>query len=111
MISDVKMDFTRKACFVAGGHMTNPPDSITYSSIVSRDSVRIALLSAALNDVNILSTDIGNAYLNAKPREKVYTTAGPEFGSELQGRPVLIVWALYGLKQAVPHGEHIWQIL
>jgi hypothetical protein len=98
MIFDVKMDFTRKAHFVAGGHMMNPPDSITYSSIVSRDSVRIAFLLAVLNDVNILSTDIGNAYLNAKPREKVYTTAGPEFGAELQGRPVLIVRALYGLK-------------
>jgi hypothetical protein len=98
MIFDVKMDFTRKARFVAGGHMTEPPASITYSSVVSRDSVRIAFLLAALNDVNLLSTDIGNAYLNARPRERVYTTAGPEFGAELQGKPVLIVRALYGLK-------------
>jgi hypothetical protein len=30
MIFDVKMDFTRKARFVAGGHMTDPPASITY---------------------------------------------------------------------------------
>ena len=37
---------------------------------MSRDSIRIALLLAALNDVNLLSTDIGNAYLNASPREK-----------------------------------------
>ncbi len=35
MIFDVKMDFTRKARFVAGGHMTDPPQSITYSSVVS----------------------------------------------------------------------------
>jgi hypothetical protein len=82
MIFDVKMDFTRKARFVAGGHMTDPPSAITYSSVVSRDSVRIAFLLAALNDVPILATDIGNAYLNANPREKVYTTAGPEFGSD-----------------------------
>jgi hypothetical protein len=80
MIFDVKMDFTQKARFVAGGHMTNPPTSITYSSVVSRDSVRIAFLLAALNDVDLLATDIGNAYLNAPAREKVYTTAGPEFG-------------------------------
>jgi hypothetical protein len=97
MIFDVKMDFTQKARFVAGGHMKNPPQSITYSSIVSRDSMRIAFLLAALNDVDILATDIGNAYLNALPREKVYSTAGPEFGSELQGKRVLIVHALYGL--------------
>jgi hypothetical protein len=55
---------------------------------------------AALNDVPILATDIGNAYLNANPREKVYTTAGPEFGNELQGKSVLIERALYGLKSS-----------
>jgi len=100
MIFDVKMDFTRKARYVAGGHMTDPPTTITYSSVVSRDSVRIAFMIAALNDIDILACDIGNAYLNASPREKVYTTAGPEFGHELEGRTVLIVRALYGLKSS-----------
>jgi len=45
--------------------MTNPPSAITYSSVVSRDSVRIAFLLAALNEIDLLATDIGNAYLNA----------------------------------------------
>jgi hypothetical protein len=45
MFFDIKMDFTRKACFVAGGHVTNPPSNITYSSVVARDSIRIALSS------------------------------------------------------------------
>lgn len=92
--------FTRKARFVAGGRMMNPPQEITYSSVVTRDSVQIAFLLAALNDVDLLATDIGNAYLNAEPRKKVYTTAGTEFGAELQGRHVLIVRALYGLKSS-----------
>ena len=100
LIFDVKMDFTRKARFVAGGHMTNPPAEITYSSVVTRDSIRLAFLIAALNDIKILATDIGNAYLNAKPREKVYLAAGPEFGAELQGRHVIIMRALYGLKSS-----------
>ena len=99
MIFDIKMDFTRKARYVAGGHMMDPPASITYSSVVSRDRIHIAFLFAALNDVDLLATDIGNAYFNAEPREKVYTTAGPEFG-ELQGCPVLIVRAFYGLKSS-----------
>jgi hypothetical protein len=34
VIFDVKMDFTRKARFVAGGHTTDTPSSITYSSVV-----------------------------------------------------------------------------
>ena len=48
----------------------------------------------------MLAADIGNAYLNAPAREKVYTTAGAEFGAEFEGRPVLIVQALYGLKSS-----------
>ena len=37
MIFDVKLgeNFRRKARYVAGGHMTEPPASITYSSVVS----------------------------------------------------------------------------
>jgi len=54
MIFDVKMDFTRKARLVAGGHMTETPSSITYSSVVSRDSVRIMFLVAALNGCQML---------------------------------------------------------
>jgi hypothetical protein len=99
MIFDVKMDFTRKARFVAGGHMTDPPTSITYSSVVSQDSVRIAFLIAAMNDLEVLGADVGNAYLNAETREKVYTTAGKEFG-KYEGRAVVIVRALYGLKSS-----------
>ena len=84
MIFDIKMDgqFTRKACYVAGGHTTDPPSSITYSSVVFRDSIIIAFTLAALNGVDIRAADIGNAYLNAKCREKIWTVAGTEFGSE-----------------------------
>ena len=65
LIFDVKMDLTRKARFVAGGHMTDPPTAMTYVSVVSRESVRIAFLLTALNGLDILTGDIGNAYLNA----------------------------------------------
>ena len=99
MIFDVKMDLTRKARFVAGGHLTEPPASITYSSVVSRDSVRLAFLLAALNDLDIMACDVGNAYLNAPCREKVWFVAGPEFGSR-QGTVIKVVRALYGLKSS-----------
>lgn len=100
MVFDIKMDLTRKARFVAGGHMTDPPRESTYSSVVSRDSVRLAFLIAALNDLNVLVGDVQNAYLNAPTKEKIYIkSAGPEFGPN-QGRPVLIVRALYGLKSS-----------
>lgn len=100
-VFDVKMDgnFTRKARLVAGGHTTETPTSMTYSSVVSRDSIRIAFLLAALNDLHICAADVGNAYLNAPCKEKIWTVAGIEFGSEA-GSVMLIVRALYGLKSS-----------
>jgi len=102
MIFDIKLseNFRRKARYVAGGHTTDTPSAITYSSVVSRDSVRICLLLAALNGLDILAGDIQNAYLTAPNREKIYTRAGLEFGQENVGKPYLIVRALYGLKSS-----------
>jgi hypothetical protein len=68
MVFEVKMDLTRKARFVAGGHMKDPPKDTTYSSVVLRDSIRIAFLIAALNDLDILACDIQGAYLNAETK-------------------------------------------
>ena len=101
MIFDIKMgeNFRRKARMVADGHRTETPAALTYSSVVSRDSVRIALTIAALNDLSVLACDIQNAYLTAKCREKVWTRAGPEFGSDA-GKIMLVVRALYRLKSS-----------
>ena len=75
MIFDINMDgkFTRKAILVADVHTTALTSSITYSSVVSRESVRIAFLLESLNDLDIFACDIGNAYLYAKCREKTWT--------------------------------------
>ena len=101
MIFDIKMgeNFRRKARFVADGHKTKTPAAMTYSSVVSRDSVRIALTIAALNDLDVLACDIQNAYLCADCRERIWTRAGPEFGSEA-GQPMLVKKALYGLRSS-----------
>ena len=62
LVFDVKMeDFCHKARFVAGGHMTDVPAAATYSSVVARDSVRIAFTMAALNDLDVCMGDIENA--------------------------------------------------
>ena len=97
LIFDVKVgSLKRKARYVAGGHMTEPPAAVTYASVVSRESVRIGLLIAALNDLNILSADIQNAYLTSPCQEKIYTVFGPN----RQRSQSLVVLALYGLKSA-----------
>lgn len=100
LVFDVKMDFTRKARFVANGSTTDTPVGICYSSVVSRDSVRIAFLIAALNDLDVFSCDIGNAYLNAKCREKIWFEAGIECGHSLKGKVMRLTRALYGLKSS-----------
>ena len=101
LIFDVKLgeNFRRKARYVADGYKTSAPNSVTYSSVTSRDSVRIFLLLATLNEVDIQSADVQNAFLSAPVLEKVWLTAGPEFGPE-QGKNMIVVRALYGLKSA-----------
>jgi hypothetical protein len=100
MIFDVKMeDFRRNARFVAGGHTTYTPHAMAYASVVSRESVRIDLTLAALNDLDVNMADIENAYLTAPITEKVWTVLGPEFGDDA-GKRALIVRAMYGLKSA-----------
>ena len=93
MVFDVKIDFTHKARFVAVGHLTDAPDSITYSSVVSRDSVRIFLLLAELNGLDIMACDVGNAYLNAPCREKVWFQGGLDTGGD-KGKLLVITHAL-----------------
>ena len=108
---EVKIDLRRKARYVAGGHLTDPPTSMTYSTVVSRESVRIAFLVAALNGLDVLAGDIQNAYLNAPTKEKNYFYAGDEWGPD-KGRLVLIVRALYGLKSsALQWQNHLADVL
>ena len=101
MIFDIKLgeNFRRKSRLVADGHKTDTPASVTYSSVVSRDSVRICLLLAALNDLDVQSGDIENAYLTAPCREKCWCRGGPEFGSD-EGKVFIVTQALYGLKSS-----------
>ena len=73
MIFDIKMDgkFTCKARLVAGGHKTEPLFSITFPSVVTRESVRLEFIIDGLNDLYICACDIGNAHLNAPCGEKL----------------------------------------
>jgi hypothetical protein len=100
LIFDVKMeDFWRKARLVAGDHMTDTPTTNTSASVVSRELVRIALTLAALNNLEVKTTDIENAYLTAPVTEQIWTKLGPEFGSDA-GKLAIIARLLYGLKAA-----------
>ena len=95
IIFNIKLDgkFTRKARFVADGSKTDWPKSMTYSSVVSRESVCIAFLTAGLNDVDILVCNISGAYLNAPAGEKVWFLAGRKCGGD-RDKVMVVVKAL-----------------
>ena len=79
--------------------MTEAPPTITYASIVSRETVCLALTIAALNDPEIKVGDVLNAYITAPITKKVWSILGPEFRPDA-GKAAIIVRALYGLKSA-----------
>ena len=88
---------TKKDRYVAGGHLTDTPFSMTYARVFSHDSVHLAFLIAFLNDLYILAGHIQNAHLNAPTNKKIFFYSGDEWKSD-QGKVVFIVRALYGLK-------------
>ena len=90
------MDLTSKTRYVTEENISNPPLSMTYSSVVSCDSVLLALLISAFNYLNILAGDIQNAYLNNPTKEKLFFYAGDEWKSD-QGKVVVIVRDIYVL--------------
>ena len=67
MIFDVNVgkNFIRKAQFVEDGHKTKTPAAMTYLSVVTRESVRVVLITAALNGLDLLACNIHNSYLMA----------------------------------------------
>jgi hypothetical protein len=100
MIFDIKIeDVRRKDCMVAGGHMTGVPMIMTYASVVSRDTIRIALTLVALNDLEVNAADILNAYISAPIKENVWCALGPEFDPNAV-KSAIIVRALYSLKSS-----------
>ena len=77
--------------------MTEAPATITYSSLVCRETVRITLMIAALNDFDFNTADILNACVQAPVIEKVWTILDLEFGKDTR-KSAEIIKALYGLK-------------
>ena len=74
---------------MAGGHLTPDPIDSIYSGVVSTRSLRLSIFLAKLNNMKVWAADIGNAYVEATTKEKLYKVAGPQF-EELQGLILVI---------------------
>jgi hypothetical protein len=79
LVIDVKHDLRHKACLVAGGHLTDPPKDSVSSDVVSLQSLRLVALFTEFNGLQLWAAFVGNAYLEALTKEKVFDIAGPEF--------------------------------
>ena len=64
-----KMDFTRKSRWVKDGHRSPNPTTSAYAGVVSRKSVLVGLTYAELMDLEVMSADIQNSYLQAPSSE------------------------------------------
>ena len=53
--------------------MTKAPAAVTYASVASRETVRIALTIAVLNEIEVKCGDVMNAYITAPCTEKIWT--------------------------------------
>jgi hypothetical protein len=91
---DVKHDRRHNACLVVGCHFTDRNTESIYPGVFSLRGIRLFVFLDELNNLELWGADVGNAYLEAITKEKVYIVGGPEFGS-LEGHTLLVDKALY----------------
>ena len=99
LIFAVKHDGRHKPRLDAGGHLTPDPIESIYSCVVSIRSLRLVIFLAKLNNLEVWGADMGNAYFEAKTKEKLYIVVGGEF-EELEGHILVIYKALYGFNSS-----------
>ena len=63
------------------------------------------MFPADLNDLQLWGGDVGNEYLQALTKEKLYIVAGPEF-EELQGHVLVMYKTLYGTRSGGASWHH-----
>jgi len=94
----VQMDTRRYVCTSL---TTSSTAVVTRQDLWLEDPSKMFLcvFLAVLNDLQVHAADVGNAYLEAEKKEKVYIIGGPGFG-ELEGHTLIIHKALYGLRSS-----------
>ena len=94
---DVKHYGKVKAKLVVDGHLTREPNGTVYSGLVSLRNLSLTMFLAELNGLQLWGADVGNTYVQALMKEKLYVVAGPEFAG-FQGHVLVMHKALYGTR-------------
>ena len=79
VIFDVKVDLRRKARLVIGIHVVDYSGHEVYISTMKSVSASTLTTIAAANNLDAMTGDLVNAYLNANTQKNIYTRAGTEF--------------------------------
>ena len=79
LVFAVKHEGCHKARLVGDGHLTRQLVETVNAGIVLLRSLRILMILSELNQLELWETDIGNAYLEAHTKEKLFIVAEPEF--------------------------------
>lgn len=93
---------------VKDGHKTPYPQFSRDVGVVSHESIRMALMYAALNGLRACNTKICNAYLQEPSSKKHFIICGPDFFLDHVGKVALVQCSLYGGKIT---GHNFWQHL
>ena len=95
----MKMEvFRQMAGDVAGGYMNNAPETITFATVLFRETVKIALMITAFNDLVVKSAAI-LMHVCRHLLQKSLTMLDPEF-DKVTRITEIITRAIYGLKSA-----------
>ena len=97
----VKIPGKEKARLVAQGYSQHPGQyGETYAPVAKLASVRILLVWAAVNDLEIFQFDCKMAFLHAKLHHDLYAQPFPGFETSNSSKVLRILVALYGLRQS-----------
>jgi hypothetical protein len=108
-IFDIKQDGRRKARIVIGGHLVDSSGYDAYAGNMKSISARLLMLITTANNLQVITGDIGNAYLYAKSDLETAVALGKEFNvfdSKIQEHTIAAVEkALYGLPTSANRGH------
>ena len=104
MIFGIKVDVRINSRLVIEGHVVDSSGQEVYAYTMKSVSDRILMKIVAVYNLNVMTGDICNVYLNANTEENIYTYAGDEFDMVdimTKGDLLEVVNELYGLPTSV----------
>ena len=71
MVFDVEVELRRKSRLVIGGEVINSSGHGVYERTTKSVSAKILMTIVTANNLNVMTGDINNAYLNANTEENI----------------------------------------